>query len=174
MSKIELSCKLCEKSFLREIRDYNKNVKVGRFNFCSISCGAKFHNNLPQGSSGNYAFIKGFTKRDCFTPFRYHLRKAKTRDVNSDLTLEYLKEVWDSQNGVCVYSGLKLKDWNYIKGKNDMDTASLDRIDSSQGYIKGNVQFVSVNINFLKHTLTHEKMIILCKEITNFWNNLQI
>lgn len=172
MSKIELTCKFCEKTFEREIREYNRNVKLGRSNFCSISCGAKLNRNLPDYSKGNYEFIKNFTKRDDFTPFRYHLRKAKTRDINSDLTLEYLKEVWDSQNGKCVYSGLKLKEWNY-KGGNDMYTASLDRIDSNKGYVKGNVQFVSMNINFLKHTLTNEDMIFICKEIANFWNNLQ-
>ena len=171
MAKINLTCKFCEKPFEREKREYTRSLKLGRDSFCSISCGAKVNRNLPSYSSGNYEFIKGFTRRDQFTPFRYHLRKAKSRDLNSDLTLEYLKEIWDSQKGFCVYSGLELKEWSY-KGENDMNTASLDRTDSTKGYIKGNVQFVSININFLKHTLTHEEMVILCKGITNFWNNL--
>lgn len=171
MAKINLTCKFCEKIFEREKREYTRSLKLGRDIFCSISCGAKLNRNLPSYSSGNYEFIKGFTRRDQFTPFRYHLRKAKSRDVNSDLTLDYLKEIWESQNGICIYSGIKLNERSY-KGGNDMNTASLDRVDSSQGYIKGNVQFVSMNINFLKHTLTHEEMIFLCKQIANFWNNL--
>lgn len=31
--------------------------------------------------------------------------------------------------------------------------ASLDRIDSSKGYIKGNVRYISVSVNWLKNNL---------------------
>ena len=32
--------------------------------------------------------------------------------------------------------------------------ASLDRIDSSKGYVKGNVQFIVAPINYMKNTLS--------------------
>jgi hypothetical protein len=37
--------------------------------------------------------------------------------------------------------------------------ASVDRIDSSVGYEKNNIQFVSRTINYAKNDMTHEEMI---------------
>ena len=62
------------------------------------------------------------------------------------------------QEGKCVYThipltlhkhGLNLPDIRY--------SASLDRIDSTKGYIKDNVQFISTAINLMKNTLTTEQ-----------------
>ena len=44
-------------------------------------------------------------------------------------------------------------------------TASLDRIDSNKGYIKGNVQFISTAINYMKNNMSNEDTIKLCKII---------
>lgn len=37
--------------------------------------------------------------------------------------------------------------------------ASLDRIDSSRGYVKGNVEFVCLAVNFAKSTFSKEQML---------------
>ena len=37
--------------------------------------------------------------------------------------------------------------------------ASIDRINSSEGYVKGNIQYVSRNINYAKGILTHQQML---------------
>ena len=44
-------------------------------------------------------------------------------------------------------------------------TASLDRIDSSQGYIEGNVQWVSREVNFFKNNKNEKDLYNLCKKI---------
>ena len=44
-------------------------------------------------------------------------------------------------------------------------TASLDRIDSNKGYIKGNVQFISTAINYMKNNMSNEDTVKLCKII---------
>jgi len=41
-------------------------------------------------------------------------------------------------------------------------TASLDRIDSSKGYVRGNIQWVHIAINFMKHSLPEEEFIRWC------------
>jgi hypothetical protein len=48
--------------------------------------------------------------------------------------------------------------------------ASLDRIDSSKGYIKGNIQFVSVIANYAKNEMTHDEMLYFCKATAKFWS----
>lgn len=43
--------------------------------------------------------------------------------------------------------------------------ASLDRIDSSKGYIKGNVEFVCYAINLAKNSFTRDEMKEFLKEV---------
>ena len=45
------------------------------------------------------------------------------------------------------------------------NTASLDRIDSSLGYIPGNVQFVSVIANYAKRDFQEEELFEFCEAV---------
>jgi hypothetical protein len=153
--KVELVCEVCKKTFNREKREQKRNEKIGRKTYCSRSCSGKGNiKNIPEDKRGNVGFLKSGSLTDDFTPFRYHLRQARYRKREFDLTLEYLKEIWDLQKGKCIYTGIELKNWNY-HGNNSIYTASLDRIDSSKGYVRGNVQFVSRNINLMKNNIFH-------------------
>lgn len=44
-------------------------------------------------------------------------------------------------------------------------TASLDRIDSSKGYLENNVQWVHKDINWMKQDYSHEEFLQYCKLI---------
>lgn len=168
-NKIELVCEICSTTFKREKREHKRSQKLGRKTYCSLSCSGKGNiKNIPEENIGNTKYLKRGSETDEFSQFRYHLRQASYRKHEFNLTLEYLKETWDFQNGRCVYTGIKLKDWSH-RGKNSFDTASLDRIDSNKGYIKGNIQFISKNINYMKHNLSHQETIDLCKIISEYW-----
>lgn len=74
-----------------------------------------------------------------------------------------IKEAWEQfriQSGRCVLSGLQVEFGNYYGCGN---TASLDRIDSNQGYILGNIQWVHKEINRMKGTLTDDEFIKFCQ-----------
>lgn len=43
--------------------------------------------------------------------------------------------------------------------------ASLDRIDSLKGYIKGNIQFVSVAANFAKSDFSEKEFLEFCEAV---------
>jgi len=47
------------------------------------------------------------------------------------------------------------------------NTASLDRIDSSKGYIEGNVQWVHKMVNMSKQQYTQEEFINMCIAVAN-------
>lgn len=84
-----------------------------------------------------------------------------------DLTIS-ISEAWDiflKQNKKCALSGIELT--FPVTYKDKSWTASLDRIDSSKGYILGNVQWVHKDINIMKNKFSQEHFINMCKLITN-------
>jgi hypothetical protein len=169
--KVILNCEICDKKFEREEKEHRRNLKKGRKTYCSLSCSGRGNiKNIPEENIGNTKYLnRSGSLKDELSPFKYHLRQSTYRNQENNLTLLYLKEVWDKQNGICPYTGIKLKDWDYKPKSNSMYTASLDRIDSSKGYIEGNVQFISRNINMMKNNLSHEETVELCKAISKFW-----
>ena len=173
MPQVELSCTFCGKKFLRSKYDYNSSVKKGRKMFCSISCTAK-QTHLKTPSKGNPSSLIGHynNRRDAYTPFRWFLKVVnnKNRRKEIEVDLEYLKKLWEEQEGVCPHTGWTLILPDSTKGwKNKEDKiyrASLDRIDCSKGYIKGNVQFVSFMANIAKGDMTDEEMFKFCEAVT--------
>ena len=54
-----------------------------------------------------------------------------------------------------------------IKKLNNNNAASLDRIDNSKGYVKGNVWVISFQANRMKNTATLDELIIFAKNINS-------
>jgi hypothetical protein len=114
-------------------------------------------------------------RRDEYSPFRQHLklarRRVKGKDRQCTITLQYLKELWEKQGGRCPYTGWELdnpettKDWD--NRPLHPRRASLDRIDSSLGYVPVNVQFVSVIANFAKCDFPEDVLLQFCKAVVD-------
>jgi len=93
---------------------------------------------------------------------------AKKRNLEFNITLEYLQELLEQQNYKCNLTGLIIKctrNRNKNRSTYEEQTASLDRIDSSIGYIEGNVQWVHKDVNKMKQNLPEKRFIKLCKLI---------
>ncbi|MFN7656509.1 MAG: hypothetical protein ACK5OW_01840, partial [bacterium] len=142
--KIELICdnKDCSKSYHKDLSEYKRNLKKGRGNFCSLSCVGKtnFDHLKGYGKKNKHKLIPD-NRKDKYTGLREHLNRIKKRNKYYNITLDDLLEQWEKQNGICPYTKLKLvhPQTNKIKYKNikQFFIASLDRIDSNMGYIKG-------------------------------------
>lgn len=89
-------------------------------------------------------------------------RERRSKDINIDIN--YGWELFLKQNRRCALSGLELTFPKVSKDKSY--TASLDRIDSSKGYIIGNVQWVHKHINMMKNKYDQNYFIEICKLIT--------
>lgn len=87
---------------------------------------------------------------------------AKARNLALEITMEYAWQLFLEQNQKCALTGLPLC-MNCRLGKEEENTASLDRIDSSKGYVLGNVQWVHKEINEMKMARTQARFIELCK-----------
>ncbi len=160
---IELICAACGCKFTRRLCEYNRNIARGHTKLvCSRKCSGKVGFYKIAANCG-VKHDKLVRIKDELSPFRRHLSCAKTRSKNFDITIEYLLEVWNAQNGRCPYTGWELV---HGTGKANLRTASLDRIDSSKGYIKGNVQFVCIVAQYAKHQFTSEQLVEFCKAVS--------
>ena len=115
--------------------------------------------------------------------FKYHYNTIKGRCSPSrnttdkhrtvhglDFQIDYLKKIWDDQNGVCPITGyaLILKTRKDSKEKLLPQHASVDRIDHSKGYIKGNIRFISVMANYaLNNKFTVNQLIDFAYQTIN-------
>ena len=97
------------------------------------------------------------------------IRNAAKRKIDFNLTIEYAWDLFLKQEKKCVLSEEPLCFKRGIKENNL--SASLDRIDSSKGYIKGNVQWVGKEINYMKRDLSENEFMYICKVITENNNN---
>jgi len=104
--------------------------------------------------------------------WRYIKNAGEAKRLGFDLTLEFLWNLYEKQKGVCALSGLPLKFGCALgeqsKQEHKKRTASLDRIDSSRGYLQENVQWVHKTINQMKSNRTDEEFIELCKAVAIF------
>lgn len=91
-------------------------------------------------------------------------RRNAARD-GKDFSITMDDVVW---NEVCPVLGIKLNYGKPSNGRLSYDTPSLDRTDSSKGYIPGNVVVMSWRANMLKADATHEEAI----KLANYFNSL--
>jgi len=151
----ECVCKNCGVIFKKPLTEIRRSEKFNRPHFCSRTCTGK-HNIKNFGDrKSNYDISKHSNNRfDNYTKFKYHYRNILKRNQEVGVTIENLKDQWDQQNGICVFTGIELILSSYSKiEKNPIYTASLDRIDSSKGYITGNIRWVSRAINWMKNDM---------------------
>jgi hypothetical protein len=102
---------------------------------------------------------------DYYIKDRFHGAKnrAISKNIPFDLTIDYLQDLWKSQDGNCKISGLKMTH-TILHGKLDTN-ASIDKINPSLGYVEGNVQFVCNRANMMKSNMPLDNLIYFCKLI---------
>lgn len=177
---VELMCEECQSPFVKKKAEHARTIKRGYRQFCSRKCGDAYkkkngkefvgHFDEWRQSKENLAHIRNLQKNRAAMaePFREFLRRARKSVIRKgrelDLTIEQLKIVWNSQSGICPYTGWVLEIPKSTECKKP-NTASLDRIDSSKGYVFDNVQFVSVMANYAKSDFSHEEMKRFCQAI---------
>lgn len=175
---VMVKCDCCGKIFEKVESEVKRNAEKGRHNYCSRQCTGKGLSLSKTGvkrgkiSEEEYNHLKNIwgNRRDELTPYRYTYRCVLRRNHDVDITINDLVEQWNKQNGICPYTGYKLilPENGNLKKVDFFHRASLDRIDSEKGYIKGNIQFVSTPINLMKQTQSDEDVKKFLSEISEF------
>lgn len=102
--------------------------------------------------------------------------KSRRYGYECNITYKYIKDLFRKQKGLCKLSGVPIYCYTQQQCKkfNLEVTASIDRIDSTKGYIKGNVQWVHKHINFMKLELSQSDFINWCKAVVSYNTNYKI
>lgn len=96
---------------------------------------------------------------------RFLVRGAKNRakkyghDFN--LTVEWAEARW---NGFCELTGIAF-DWS--KGRVNIYSPSIDKIDPSVGYVQSNCRFILASVNALKSSATDAEMYAVASALLN-------
>ncbi len=170
---ITLECAECGHPFEKHRNEYDRQLRKNKDRnfFCGRSCATKHRNkNFSEETKEKISkHLRSWSKRAAdkaalingkqYGHFAFYLRKArersKKRGWEMDLTSEYLESIWNEQEGRCAFCRLPMN--LYVeKHGNKMFLASLDRIDTTRGYVQGNVQFVLAPLNFAKNDFSDE------------------
>lgn len=99
--------------------------------------------------------------------YKHIVMSANNRGLELSITIKEIWEIFLVQNGKCAYTDLPI----YFPPTNaDIGTASLDRINSTKGYIKGNVQWVHKDINSMKMDKLEDRFVELCNLVATKHN----
>ncbi len=97
----------------------------------------------------------------------YRIQKgADQRGLEFSISQEECWELFIKQGGRCALSGVEL---TLPQNANELHahtyTGSLDRIDSTRGYIASNIQWVHKHVNLMKMAFDETYFIRMCKKI---------
>lgn len=152
MKTIQLICPSCSNPFDKPLQEYNRRIRLGKtICYCSLKCA-------------------GAARSEAYDPFLYLLKeikkRAKKRGKIVNLDTEDLRNLWEKQNQKCSYTNLNLSlpRWDRLS---ELETASIDRIDSDKDYTIDNIEFVSLFINLGKNCFTKN-------QVTNFLEKFRV
>jgi len=108
-------------------------------------------------------------------------QRSKKKGIVFDITKEDIEKLYEKQNGICALSGTKMTH-NAINDRQDddchilnPDNISIDRIDSSIGYVNNNIQLVCAIVNRIKFEMNECELFDFCCKViqTNYINTIK-
>jgi Probable Zinc-ribbon domain len=91
------------------------------------------------------------------------LHNANKRNLEISIDPAYAWDLFLKQEQKCALSGRPL----VMSAREEM-TASLDRIDSTKGYVPGNVQWIHKKFQIMKWNIPQDEFVLLCEEVSRY------
>ena len=120
-------------------------------------------NWVCKSCSGHDNNFKGRIGPMPITWFEIKRKGGLHRGYAWELTPQDVIDMWVKQEGVCALSGIPIG-W---AEKGLTATVSIDRIDSSEGYLKENVQLLHKDVNMMKQAFSQEHFVALCRSVAD-------
>jgi hypothetical protein len=90
-------------------------------------------------------------------------KSAQKRNQEFSLMVEDVVDFWQKQQGICAYTGRKM-----CMESGQLNTVSIERIDSSIGYTVENTILVCQAVNRMKSDFDFEDFFALCSDVVGF------
>jgi hypothetical protein len=150
---------------LSESLFYKRNIYHTRFNSSPYILTLRMNTN----SQDELLLIKRRLKH-----LRDNLLRASGRKHPQliTVTIDYLYDLGELQSWKCAISNDPLE---FVRGGSSTNPRSctIDRIDSDYGYIPGNVQLLTWEVNCGKNMFTNEAYVSLAERITRYQSSIQ-
>lgn len=175
MKTINITCSSCGKTTPKPKNEINRQIRRGRTNFfCNRKCAGKDNKNVErlQKFENNFKYTKYIRQPDKYSNFRWYMKvirqSSKQSNKEYDVDCEYLKDLWEEQKGICPFTNKSLILRTHSKDslKNPY-SASVDRIDNTKGYVKGNIRFVALIYNYARNIFSDDEVINFCNNVVN-------
>lgn len=162
----KLLCHKC-KEFKPETcftQNNSKNKTRNNRKLICRECDAKRQKNLDINLPDDKKLIKCLRFR-----FLGAKDRATKHNIQFNLDLDFLIDLWNKQNGLCSLSGIKMT-FELRMGRTPTNL-SIDRKDKNLGYTKDNIQLVCMVCNQIKSDLSEYEMYNFCKKIVEHYEN---
>lgn len=172
----EKKCKQC--NLTKSIETFNKKTSNGKIYSWCEPCRKEYTkiyvaNNWEKVKSNQKLYrdknkekireidIKYKTKFQ--TVLKSILRRLKKIDISCDIDIEYLYHLYFNQNARCAITGLEFNTQPYIGTK--ARSISVDRIDNSIGYRKGNIRLICFMVNVMRNRFSDREVLEMASAI---------
>ncbi len=92
--------------------------------------------------------------------------KAKGNVFDDSITISYLVGLFHGQKGLCIHTGEEMSIVRgLVEGAVVFDLCTMDRIDNTAGYTRGNINLCCDGINRMRSDMALPKFKALCKRI---------
>ena len=131
---------------------YNKNWYIKNKEKLNLKSKAYYEANKERLDKRSVEYYRKY-RANPLTFFKrcipHYKRQAKLKGCEFNLTKEYLESIFPLNN-LCPILKIKMSKSMQRHSVSHINSSSLDRIDNSKGYIKGNVHFISRKANTMK------------------------
>jgi len=140
------------------IKRRKQSILLRKTSIFSKGCGCK----RPRGKD-HYAWQGvGSVSKHYFNTL---CNSSKQKNLSFDITIEYIAKLIEEQDFRCYLTGWKIE-FGSSYSKKIRQTASIDRVDSNKGYIKGNVKWIHSDINRIKINMPLDYFLEMCSSIS--------
>jgi hypothetical protein len=148
------------KPYVKNCSGCGKEQRYGRLDHFNSAVKGDWKCKSCSNSSNNF---KGKVGPMPVTWFEMKKKGGEHRGYQWDLTPEFVVELYEKQEGVCALTGWPIG-W---PEKGLTSTVSIDRIDSSEGYLKENVQLLHKDVNMAKQQYSQSYFVEMCKAVAD-------
>lgn len=156
-----LCIKCCELKTWPEM-SLDKDVKSGYTNVCKKCVSLRVAKYRPV----HYARRKITGRRGEYLKYQitYSFNNARNRARRKKLEFNIdLEDLFILYDGKCSITGIKFQLYNK---KLSTYSPSLDRIDNTKGYVKGNLRYILYGINAMKSDMSDKDLYKICLMVT--------